>query len=421
MRQLNKICFLILLIPFTLNSQVLITTNTGKEKPHPNSILELDASRGALILPVIEKDSLDYIKQNNPVKGMILFDNTKNQFIGFDGRSWVVFGGENSTEKEASPSEGEVIFTEFMIDPEGDERFKEWFEVYNTTNRNLNLAKCVFSNNEYVFQINGNLIISANDFLVFGAIEDKEKNGEIPVDYTYGYSNTTSNFNFTNGTTSNTNNIALECNKVLVDEVKNLSLSGKFPISEGATTSLKPDYFDSKANDLPQNYYASGNPTPKMMNITPPVLDDNAIRINEFHYKNKGSAKNEFVEIRVKKGSDVSAVNIYHYNGSDGKIIKENGLSNMVKTADASYDYYVWETPIQDGPDGFALVNANEVIEFLTYGGAFKATIGPASGMTSRLIPLEENSSTPPTASISRTKDNQWQVTDPNTRGQANF
>jgi hypothetical protein len=59
---------------------------------------------------------------------------------------------------------------------------------------------------------------------------------------------------------------------------------------------------------------------------------------------------------------------------------------------------------LQNGaPDGVALVNAaGVVVDFVSYEGALTATSGPASGITSSLIPTGEDDTTPVGWSLQR-------------------
>ena len=55
---------------------------------------------------------------------------------------------------------------------------------------------------------------------------------------------------------------------------------------------------------------------------------------------------------------------------------------------------------IANGPDGIALVGPNGVLDFISYGKPFVATNGPAAGLTSFDVGVEEPSNTPSTTSI---------------------
>jgi len=110
-------------------------------------------------------------------------------------------------------------------------------------------------------------------------------------------------------------------------------------------------------------------------------------RLNEIHYDDAGTDEGEFIEVRVAAGGDVSALSVELYNGNGGGLYGTVALADMAMTSDGTYDYYVWNAPvngIQNGaPDGFALVNGGTVVEFFSYEGEMTATGGSAAGMTS--------------------------------------
>ncbi|MFD2252327.1 VCBS repeat-containing protein [Pseudochelatococcus lubricantis] len=151
-----------------------------------------------------------------------------------------------------------------------------------------------------------------------------------------------------------------------------------------------------------------------------------APRINEVHYDNAGTDTGEFIEIRVAAGESVSNLTIELYNGNDGKVYDSASVASLTKTTDGTYDYYVWSLPangIQNGsPDGFALSRGNQVIEFLSYEGSFKAVNGIANGLTSIDIGVEEASNTPVGQSLQRTGDGPTDWTGPteSTKGTSN-
>lgn len=151
------------------------------------------------------------------------------------------------------------------------------------------------------------------------------------------------------------------------------------------------------------------------------VLD---VRLNEIHYDDAGADANEFVEVRAALGTDISDYTVTLYNGSNGTSYGSELLSNMTKTSDASYDYYVWEpSSIQNGnPDGFSLTTSSSVVEFLSYGGTFAATNGSANGETSTDIGASESDSAED-SSIERSDDGStWTANSgANTKGIANF
>lgn len=92
------------------------------------------------------------------------------------------------------------------------------------------------------------------------------------------------------------------------------------------------------------------------------------LSVNEFHYR--GSGVNEFVELRAPKDADVSLNKLILINS--GTPYEESMISEMTRLSDDNYDYYVWETTLQDGENnGFALMNGEEIVELVSYRGTF--------------------------------------------------
>ncbi|MHA7774967.1 ExeM/NucH family extracellular endonuclease [Roseibium sp. M-1] len=144
-------------------------------------------------------------------------------------------------------------------------------------------------------------------------------------------------------------------------------------------------------------------------------------RINELHYDNAGVDVGEFVEIRVNANADVSGLQVQLINGNDGASYSSIDLAALNHTSDGTYDYYVWEpASIQNGsPDGVALVNGNNVVEFLSYEGSFDAEIAGTT-VTSTDIGVGETNSTEVGFSLQRNEDGSWNNPAAETKGAAN-
>ncbi len=149
-----------------------------------------------------------------------------------------------------------------------------------------------------------------------------------------------------------------------------------------------------------------------------------AARINEFHYDNAGTDTGEFVEVRVTAGGDASGLSVELYNGGNGSVYGTLSIADATMTSDGTHDFYVWDLPangLQNGaPDGLALVNGGEVIEFLSYEGQMTATGGTAAGMTSSDIGVAETGGDAPGLSLQRDADGNWAAPADATKGAAN-
>lgn len=126
--------------------------------------------------------------------------------------------------------------------------------------------------------------------------------------------------------------------------------------------------------------------------------------ISEIHYDNAGADTGEAIEVTAPAGTDMTGWSIVLYNGSNGTVYDTITLPGVVPAEGA---FTVPATGLQNGsPDGLALVDPTDVvIEFLSYEGTFTAVGGPADGMTSTDIGVEEPSSTPIGQSLQKVGD----------------
>lgn len=118
--------------------------------------------------------------------------------------------------------------------------------------------------------------------------------------------------------------------------------------------------------------------------------------INEFHYDNSGSDRNEFIEVAGTSGTDLSGWQLIAYNGSNGQAYKTLTLSGSIANLQNNYGVASFAFQgLQNGKDGIALVNdSGELVQFISYEGTFVATNGVAQGQASVNINVSENSST---------------------------
>jgi predicted extracellular nuclease len=121
--------------------------------------------------------------------------------------------------------------------------------------------------------------------------------------------------------------------------------------------------------------------------------------INEIHYDNSSTDVNEAIEIAGPAGTDLAGWSIVLYNGSGGAVYDTTALSGVIPDQDDGYGTLVFTYPangIQNGaPDGIALVAPGGIVQFLSYEGTFTAVGGPADGLESADIGVQEGSSTP--------------------------
>ena len=141
--------------------------------------------------------------------------------------------------------------------------------------------------------------------------------------------------------------------------------------------------------------------------LPPSLTSDYApnIWINEIHYNNIGIDQDEGVEIAGTAGLDLQDCLIYFYDGANGKVYHTEMMSGIIPNETNGIGA-VWFpiAGIQNGPvDGIALVGEDSgVFEFLSYGGVFTGSNGPAKGVTSTDIGVYEDETTAIGASLQR-------------------
>lgn len=123
--------------------------------------------------------------------------------------------------------------------------------------------------------------------------------------------------------------------------------------------------------------------------------------INEIHYDNAGTDAGEAIEIAAPAGTNLAGWSIVLYSVSTGAttgtVYNTRILSGIVPDQDDGYGTITFTYPvngIQNGPqDGLALVDPDgNVVQFLSYEGAFVAANGPAAGLTSTDLGVFEDS-----------------------------
>ncbi len=122
--------------------------------------------------------------------------------------------------------------------------------------------------------------------------------------------------------------------------------------------------------------------------------------INEIHYDNASTDTGEAIEIAGPAGTDLTGWSLVLYNGNGGAVYNTTALTGTIPDMGSGYGVVSISYPsngIQNGaPDGIALVdNLSNAVQFLSYEGTFAAVGGPADGMTSIDIGVDETSSTP--------------------------
>jgi predicted extracellular nuclease len=115
--------------------------------------------------------------------------------------------------------------------------------------------------------------------------------------------------------------------------------------------------------------------------------------INEIHYDNTGTDADEAIEIAGPAGTALTGWTVVPYNGANGMSYTPTvSLSGTIPNEQNGFGTVVASIAgLQNGaPDGIALVNGTTVIQFLSYEGSFVAANGPAAGLASTDIGLDQ-------------------------------
>ena len=159
---------------------------------------------------------------------------------------------------------GDLVITEIMANPDAVlDNAGEWFELYNTSARTLDLKGLrVHSDTSESFAIAGSLLLQPGSFTVLGNNADPALNGGVPVSYGYsGYALANSN-----------DAIQIVKGQTLIDRVTYTTSA------LGAARSLRAASYDPVSNDVAANWcqattvYGSGGDrgTPGQPNVECP-------------------------------------------------------------------------------------------------------------------------------------------------------
>ncbi|OGZ80129.1 MAG: hypothetical protein A2353_02595 [Candidatus Staskawiczbacteria bacterium RIFOXYB1_FULL_38_37] len=185
---------------------------------------------------------------------------------------------EPNPEEPVAPEPGYVVINEIMQDPGAvSDTYGEWFELYNTTNYDIDLSGCVIKDELNNLHTITSLILSANGYAVFAKNGNYSLNGGLNPDYVYS--------NTTLGNASDS--IILDCNSAEIDRV-DYDGGAEFPDPTGASTILGNPALD---NNVGANWCVSTTPyglgdlgTPGSLNDScgfAPVCGNNILETDE--------------------------------------------------------------------------------------------------------------------------------------------
>ncbi|MBM76731.1 MAG: hypothetical protein CMK59_15090 [Proteobacteria bacterium] len=149
----------------------------------------------------------------------------------------------------SSVNPGDIIFSEIMHAPNGDRRYAQYFELYNTTSDYINLKDLSFEGNTNTdpnegFTVSEDLIVEPNGYVLFGTIFNTNLNGGLDnIDYRYNQGSTEGRYFLRIWSDTVT---LLDENDVVIDTVTYSGTLG-FPAALGS--SLELQVLDGTVND----------------------------------------------------------------------------------------------------------------------------------------------------------------------------
>ncbi|PAP79415.1 hypothetical protein B1759_13885 [Rubrivirga sp. SAORIC476] len=130
----------------------------------------------------------------------------------------------------------------------------------------------------------------------------------------------------------------------------------------------------------------------------PPPTPGASVWVNEIHYDNTGTDAGEGIEVAGPAGTALTGWALVLYNGNGGAVYDTFPLSGTLADQQNGFGT-AWTATLglqNGGPDGIALVDpSGSVVQFLSYEGTFTAVGGPADGLVSVDIGVQESSTTP--------------------------
>jgi len=146
-----------------------------------------------------------------------------------------------------TPKPGDLIITEFMINPSAVSDTKgEWIEIFNTSDSDLVLNGLVLSDagsNKHSLSSDEDIIIRSEEFFLMARNSDPDENGGISPDYVYS--------NFTLGNTEDEIILSL-ADQTILDEI---AYNSDWPVYPGASLELNPGIIDPESNNTHDKWH----------------------------------------------------------------------------------------------------------------------------------------------------------------------
>ncbi len=142
-------------------------------------------------------------------------------------------------------SAGDLVITEFLKNPSGDDAQREWIELWNATGSAIDLQGFAISDLDTdMHVITDSVVVQPGDWVVLGATDDPLLNGAAPVDYSYG-----GDISLGNGSDE------IELHDPTGQMVDSLYYDDLlWPDPSGGSLNLDPDFRDAASNNFSSNW-----------------------------------------------------------------------------------------------------------------------------------------------------------------------
>ncbi len=167
-------------------------------------------------------------------------------------------------------SAGDLVITEILYNPYGGGQVAdvngEWIEVYNATDKALDLGGLVVSSSsdKASYTVTAGVKVAAKGYVVLGASTDKTLNGGIDVAAAWGS---------TLALTNSSDGVTLTSNGEVIDAVL-YDVTQGWPVLNGVALALSPSVLDAKGNDDPSNWCGATTALTSGDKATPGAAND---------------------------------------------------------------------------------------------------------------------------------------------------
>ncbi len=183
-------------------------------------------------------------------------DNDTEAEIDKDSYEYESDEDEESTDEDSNClgfEIGSVIFNEIMAFPLAlSQNEGQWLELYNTSDKSIDLNGCSLEIDDFSSQIEEELVIGPYGYLVFTIKRLSQYPNDVHSDWTWGDRRISPN--------ESTSTVILKCNGCLIDSTTHSDNIYPFNYIWGSSVALCPRNADSISNDDPINWaqpYAS--------------------------------------------------------------------------------------------------------------------------------------------------------------------